>query len=151
MTFLVLHYIFCTWKVELSHSAVPPPRTHPLPPIITLPHPSPQTPAGGQEIIHTASHTGVGVLYRPVCSTACLLSPAIEVIHGTIVLQLIVQENIATAPPPSQLNHTSGKLTPTRLIHSQHAADKSCWEDFSHIRGTSCGFLCIVRKQRWKH
>lgn len=55
------------------------------------------------------SHRGVGVLYQPERSAACLLSPAIEVIHGTIILQLIVQENIAacctsssstTTPPP---------------------------------------------------
>lgn len=66
------------------------------PPVLHSPH----GPAGKEEIIHTASHTGVGVLYLPVRSTACLLSPAIEVIHRAIILRLIVQENIATAPPP---------------------------------------------------
>ena len=38
--------------------------------------------AGTQEIIHMASHTGVGVLCLPLRFIACLLSPAIEVIHG---------------------------------------------------------------------
>lgn len=76
--------------------------------------------AGKQEIIHTASHTGVGVLYQPVRSIACLLSPAIEVIHRTIILQLIVQGNIPASPapppppPPLHRNPNFGKL-PTRL------------------------------------
>lgn len=82
--------------------------------------PCPHSPASRQEIIHTASHTGVGVLYRPVRSTACLLSPAIEVIHETIILRLIVQENIATPPPTAEsyLRKVDTRLTNTRSVHS---------------------------------
>lgn len=97
-------------RSALCHTTAP---TNPHSTFDPSPAPSPhRRPAGKQEIIHTASHTGVGVLYLPVRSTACLLSPAIEVIHRAIILQLIVQGNIAAAlpplspPPESQLNHT---------------------------------------------
>lgn len=93
-----------TCEVNLSHL------THTTSHPSLAPSPHSQS-AGKQEIIHTASHTGPGVLYQPVRSAACLLSPAIEVIHRTIILQLIVQQNIAACctstsstrtPPPPQ-------------------------------------------------
>lgn len=51
--------------------------------------------AGRQEIIHTVSQREASVLCQPERFTACLLSPAIEVIHRTIMLQVIVQKNTA--------------------------------------------------------
>lgn len=110
---------YSTSKVKLSDRS-PPFNTHHGPP-------SPHSPASRQEIIHTASHTGVGVLYQPVRSTACLLSPAIEVIHETIILRLIVQENIATPPPPpltaeSYLGKVDTCLTNTLSARSGNGA-----------------------------
>lgn len=86
-----------------------------LPPTLPLLRPSkPQTPlahaadspalrgesAGRQEIIHMVSHRGVGVQCQPERSAACLLSPAIEVIHRTIIPQRIVQQKIAKPAAP---------------------------------------------------
>lgn len=75
--------------------------------------------AGRQEIIHMVSHRGVGVQCQPERSAACLLSPAIEVIHRTIIPRRIVQQKIAKAaapwspppplaspPPTTPLRHT---------------------------------------------
>lgn len=65
-------------------------------PHMTAPsHTSYRQSAGRREIIHTVSQREVGVLCQPERFAACLLSPAIEVIHRAIMLQVIVQKNTA--------------------------------------------------------
>lgn len=108
---------FCFMSTSTCKVSIDTPTTSHLPPITSPPSPHRQS-VGKQEIIHTASHTGVGVLYRPLRSTACLLSPAIEVIHRTIILQLIVQENIA-ACCTSTSTSTSNRTTPTFSLTAQ--------------------------------
>lgn len=97
-----------TCEVKPSHSrGTPLPLPPPLPsrPQTPLAHTPPTPPpsaesSGRQEIIHMVSHRGVGVQCQPERSAACLLSPAIEVIHRTIIPRRIVQQKIAKAAAP---------------------------------------------------
>lgn len=89
---------FQDWVTALKlPTEIPQAPAHPwLPPLIPPPHPHPhRQSAGRREIIHTASQFEAGVLCQAERFAACLLSPAIEVIHRTIMLQVIVQKNTA--------------------------------------------------------
>lgn len=81
--------------------------------------------AGRREIIHTVSQREAGVLCQPERFTACLLSPAIEVIHRTIMLQVIVQKNTAacctgTSSPTSPRLPRHSWIIPPESQHQAH-------------------------------
>lgn len=102
--------------------------------------------AGRQEIIHMVSHRGVGVQCQPERSAACLLSPAIEVIHGTIIPRRIVQEKIAKAAAPRPPPSCPPLSSPPSLSSPLLTPTSSCLSTWSQSNRTACLLTLLSSK-----